>query len=99
MQQKSAKKATRGGGGNSNGGDSKAYCDCKTYGKRHPVVCWDLEKGISNQKKRRRKFLIRDDAKEYMTTMFAKQFKSRNSDSSDSDSEDEAWRRGMNSAE
>ena len=68
LQQKSSKKTSnRGSGGNGNSGDSKAYCECKTCGKRHPGVYWDLEMGNSNQKKRGCKFLMRDDAKEYIS--------------------------------
>ena len=44
---------------------------------------------------------MRDNAKEYIKSMFAKQNKGckHDADSSDSDSEDESWRRGMNNAE
>ena len=74
LQQKSSKKTSnRGGGGTSTSGDSKAYKDYKTCGKRHPGVCWELEKG--NQKKRGRKYLTRDDAKEQMKSMFANKTK------------------------
>ena len=81
LQQKSSKKANNcGSGGISNSCDSKAYCDCKTCGKRHPGICWDLEKGNSNQKKRGCKFLTRDNAKEFMKSVYAKQCNGRDSD-------------------
>ena len=101
LQQNTTSKKTsggRGGWGNSNG-DSKVYKDCKTCGKRHPGICWDLEKSNSNQKKRNRKFLTREDAKDYMKTMIAQQCKHQGSDSSGSDSEDKSLRRELNKAE
>ena len=50
LQQKvgSKKSSSRGGSGTANG-DSKVYKDCKTCGKRHPGVCWDLEKSDSKK--------------------------------------------------
>ena len=97
LQQKvgSKKSSGRGGSGTANG-DSKVYKDCKTCGKRHPGVCWDLEK--SDSKKRSRKYLTKDDAKQYMKMALAKHCK-HDSDSSDSDSSVDSWRRGMSKAE
>ena len=74
LKQRVASKKTsngRGGNGTANG-DSKVYRDCKTCGKRHPGVCWDLEKS-DNSNKQSRKYLTKDDAKQYMKMALAKQ--------------------------
>ena len=52
LQQKVASKKTSNGcgGHGTASGDSKVYKDCKTCGKRHPGVCWDLEKSDNSKK-------------------------------------------------
>ena len=53
----------------------------------------------SDSKKRSRKYLTKDDAKQYMKLALAKHRK-HDSDSSDSDSSSvDSWRRGMSKAE
>ena len=99
LQQKVASKKTsngRGGNGTANG-DSKVYKDCKTCGKSHPGICWDLEKS-DNSKKRSCKYLTKDNAKQYMKVALAKHRK-HDSNSSDLDSSVDSWRRGLSKAE
>ena len=49
------------------------YRDCPTCHKQHPGECRLLENGGERQYGKRGKFFTKDNAKQYMKSMFAKQ--------------------------